>query len=297
MSEESFLASQDNKDASAGEAKLEGDQKQAEDKKPEGDKKPAAASGDEWLSTLPEDQREYVGKKGWKGPDDALKSYRHLEELLGADKAGRGFLLPKDDEDKEAYEKIYAALGRPEKPEDYGLKELLAGQAYSEDFSSAAAAVMHAAGLSKKQAHLVTLAYQEEYRKAAAALEKTWEEGRAFLKAKGDPAELEAARRAYRISGATVEQMAWMERQIGPVVLTKLLANIGRKLMEDRQPGGAEGQGELISLESARNKVDQLFADPNFYKRYMDGEPDANRQIESLYKAIAEGEKRAAGAA
>jgi soluble lytic murein transglycosylase-like protein len=146
-----------------------------------------------WLTSLAKDQQEYLTKKGWKTPDDVLKSYRHLEELLGADKAGRGFLLPKDEKDQKAYEKIYAALGRPEKPEDYGLKELLAGDAIDDDFTSQAAAAMHKAGLSKAQAHQVARAYQDEHRLAAASMEKRWEQERDILAAKGDPAELEAA--------------------------------------------------------------------------------------------------------
>jgi hypothetical protein len=114
---------------------------------------------------------------------------------------------------------------------------------------------MHKAGLSKAQAHQVARAYQDEHRLAAASMEKRWEQERDILAAKGDPAELEAAKRAVRLSGATREQIKWLERLAGPLMLTKLLSNIGKRIMEDRPPGAAEGQGVLLSAKAAKDKI------------------------------------------
>jgi hypothetical protein len=48
--------------------------------------------------------------KGWRGPADMLTSYRALEKMLGSEKLP----LPRDEADREGYERIYKALGRPE---------------------------------------------------------------------------------------------------------------------------------------------------------------------------------------
>jgi len=90
-----------------------------------------------WADSLPDDLRQVVLNKGWREPSDALKSYRHLEEFLGAEKSGRGIVLPKSEDDAEGYARLYQALGRPESAGDYGLEEALDQVDLDPDFTEA----------------------------------------------------------------------------------------------------------------------------------------------------------------
>ncbi len=65
--------------------------------------------------------KDYVGAKGWKTADDVITSNQNLEKLLGADKAGRTVVLPKDDADADGIKAFRAKLGVPEKVDGYAL--------------------------------------------------------------------------------------------------------------------------------------------------------------------------------
>lgn len=60
-----------------------------------------------------EDDKKYIGDKGWKATPDILKSYRELEKSYGTK-----ISIPKD-EDTEGWNKLYSKLGRPESADKY----------------------------------------------------------------------------------------------------------------------------------------------------------------------------------
>ena len=70
----------------------------------------------QWYDAFPEDVRGLVQNKGWQSPVDAIQSYTNLEKFLGADKAGRGLVLPKDDAGADEWGQVYDRLGRPADP-------------------------------------------------------------------------------------------------------------------------------------------------------------------------------------
>lgn len=93
-----------------------------------------------WTAGLPEDMRGYVELKQWKDPAAAVESYRNLEKLQRTPRE-RLLTIP-EKEDSPEWGEFYGRLGRPGKPEEYGIDgadpELLAD--------------IHEAGLSKSQA-------------------------------------------------------------------------------------------------------------------------------------------------
>ena len=107
---------------------------------------PAAET--EWSAGFAPDIQALVAAKGWRGPEDALKSYTHLERLMGGEKIA----VPGADAPAEAWEAVYARLGRPAKADDYQFAkpEGLAG--YSDELAGGFRAAAHAAGLSSRQA-------------------------------------------------------------------------------------------------------------------------------------------------
>lgn len=77
-----------------------------------------AAANQPWY---PDTEKDYVANKGWKGPADVVGSYKSLETLVGADKAGRTIVLPKDEKDAEGIKAFRAKLGVPEAADKYEL--------------------------------------------------------------------------------------------------------------------------------------------------------------------------------
>ena len=131
-----------------------------------------AQSAASWLDKLSAEDRTYAESKGWKSdtpPDALLSSYKNLEKVWGADKAGRALMLPKDANDTAALDAIYDKLGRPADPSGY---EISLPEGVEPDFADKAKGWFHKAGLSTGQAKAVTEAYQAAELEQAQALEQ-----------------------------------------------------------------------------------------------------------------------------
>jgi hypothetical protein len=250
----------------------------------EGGTPPAAP---DWLGALPEDVRGYVENKGWKEPGDVLKGYRQLEEFLGADKAGRGLVLPKDEKDQEALDKIYTALGRPEKAEGYELTELLAKEESDPTFVSAMAETMHGVGLSKAQAQKLATAYQAYFKADRQAAVETHQQEVAEAERTLTATEKEHCRRGFRFLGLSNQEAAAIEMYWGVAKAAKMFAKIGQALGEDRRVEGTEAAVFGGSPDAAKSRIAELQADPAFRKRYLDGETEAVRIMDELFKRAA----------
>ena len=251
-----------------------------------------APAPQEWAASLPEDARGYVENKGWKEPGDVLKSYQQLEEFLGADKAGRGILLPRDEQDREAYEKIYNALGRPEKAEGYELNALLAKEETGPAFMETMAATMHGAGLSKTQARKMAAAYQGHINAARQAAVEAHQQDVATAEQTLTSAEKEQCRRGFRFLGLSNEEAAAIEMYWGVTKAAKMFAKIGQALGEDKRVDGTDpGGGFAGSPEAAKARIAELKADPAFARRYTEGEPTAVKLMEDMHKRAAAADK------
>lgn len=122
--------------------------KQAPDGDPAGGGSPAPAPPP---FTYGDAHKDYVTAKGWKGVDDVILSNKNLETLLGADKAGRSVLWPKDENDAEGWKAIRSRLGVPEKAEDYQLP-LMEGATELDAFQKALVVELHKNGIPKAAA-------------------------------------------------------------------------------------------------------------------------------------------------
>lgn len=247
-----------------------------------------AAADDSWVDKLPEDLRQVALNKGWREPSDALKSYRHLEEFMGAEKSGRGIVLPKGEDDAEGYARLYQALGRPENARDYGLEETLGQVDLDPDFMGAMGQAMHQAGLSKKQAGEMALAWQGQLEKYTRAEDLRYEtEKKETLNDLSSP-RLETAKRGFRSTGLPAAMAEKIERSIGPRAAVEMFARIGEIMAEDRGVGGPQAMGRAASPEGARRRMDRLMADPAFSQRYLSGDNQALEEISELARRATE---------
>ncbi len=230
-----------------------------------------------------------VAAKGWQSPNDALQSYRALEQFMGADKAGRGVIWPKDETDTEGWSAVYAKLGRPEKPDGYKLPDALIADEVATKFREHA----HGLGLSASQFEKVVGWYTEQMsaaEKAVVNAQKAADEAD-MAKLKSDwggeyDSQVELARRAARQFGVDEKQLQALESVSGSAGLVRLFNKIGRALGEDRAPGGEGSGGFGLTPESAREKIAALTGDAGFRQRLLSGDVTARAEWDRLHKAL-----------
>jgi hypothetical protein len=83
-----------------------------------GTKERTGGAAEDWRAGLPEELRESPSLAKFKDPVALAKGYVHLEKLVGSDKVPK----PVSDDDKEGWERWYAAAGRPEAPDKYEIE-------------------------------------------------------------------------------------------------------------------------------------------------------------------------------
>lgn len=201
---------------------------------------------------------------------------------------------PAEGDGPEAWDRFYAALGRPEAPEGYvfsrpeggAYDERLAGwfrqAAHRNGLSAKAAAGLHDAFVAEaaRQAGERGQSARAEAGELEQALRQEWGpryEGRVAL----------ARRTAARFADGA--DLAALEEAVGAPALVRLFARIGESLAEDRLSG--EGGGRALSAEGARARRGQLTRDTGFLAAFLDrshpGHREALREMEGLNRAIA----------
>lgn len=242
-----------------------------------------------WYQEFPDEVRGLVETKGWKSPVDAIQSYTNLEKFLGADKAGRGLVLPKEDAGADEWGQVYDRLGRPQSPEDY---KLPLPENANPEFAQEAAGKFHELGLTAKQAQELTewfngksegaLSQQdnelaENAEQQMSELQQEW--GKEF------DANIESGRRAARQFGVGEEMLTKMENALGTKDMLKFFANVGKGVGEDAFVEGG-GSGKFgMSPEAARVQINRLKADPEWTAKYLAGNADAKSELEKLMRA------------
>jgi len=179
-----------------------------------------------------EAHKDLVATKGWKGADDAITSVINLEKLLGAEKAGRTIVRPKDDADAEGVKAYRLGIGVPDSPEGYGTPDSL------KDDKVYAAALKHAHkhGVPKRE----FLAFAEDF----------LAEQRAAMKTQADQ---NAADLAGQVAALKTE---WGAKYDGNVELAK-------RAMKAFATGAKLDEETVASLDEAVSKspgVQRLFA-------------------------------------
>jgi hypothetical protein len=224
--------------------------------------------------------KDYVTSKGWKTADDVIASSQNLEKLLGADKAGRTVVLPKDDTDVDGLKAFRAKLGVPEKADGYAVPEKYRDTLKDDKLLPAVAAAAHKHGIPAKAYEgflgdvleaatgLGKAADDEANAAATAALDA--------LKAKhGDQfdAKLELSRRligqvftgedgkALEGDALTAKVDALMRGEFTAADAMQMFISLGEKLGEPGAGGGQNmgGHGRMTQQDAAA-RLDELRA-------------------------------------
>lgn len=250
---------------------------------------PTAAVPADWTATLDEGTRGFVQTKGWKSPVDVLGSYQNLEKLLGADKAGRAIVPPKDDAPAEEWAQFYGKLGRPETADGY---KLPVPEGDPGEFAKTASGWFHELGLSQKQAEGLATKWNEmqgammEQHDAAFA-QQAEVDAQELRKAWGDKfdANAELARRAIREAGLSAEDGQAIERALGVKKAAEVFAFLGRQFAEAPMKGGEGGRGSFgDTVESAKARITALRNDADWTAKLLNNNADAKAEWDRLHK-------------
>lgn len=244
---------------------------------------PAAAT---WPEGLDPAHQSMIQAKGWKSPVDALTSYQHLEKMLGSEKIP----VPKSADDKEAWNALYKAIGRPDAAAGYGLDKM-------EGIDAAAAAkfseIAHANGLSVQAAQALAkfdidrtsaaqaaqeTAFQQAIAADAMKLKESWGQNYDNLH--------EAASRAARQFGFQAEELQALDRSIGHARVMGLLSEIGKGLLEARPVGMQPNNNNpgVMTKEGAAAEIARMKADPEISKRLYNGDTTLQKQFSDLQR-------------
>lgn len=274
---------------------------------PGGTPAPSPAPVKHWTGAADQDAAEisaYVEKKGWKDPTAIpaiIKSYQSLERYLGADKAGRGIIAPKEDATVEEWNKVYSALGRPEKAEEY---KITVPDGNDGKLAETARGWFHEAGLNQKQVETITAkwnALNAEVKKQAddefdaksgaelKEIENSW--GENFK------ANAELGTRATRALGLNEKDLEGIERSIGTKRMMEMFLKVGSNMQES---GFIEGQTKpgkfgVMTKEQAVERLNEMKADTSIFAKLSAGDTQTKAEYEYLNRLIA-GEGFVAGA-
>lgn len=191
-----------------------------------------------------DEETKYVGDKGWKAPKDLLKSYRELENM-----ESKRISIPADD-DAEAWNKLYAKLGRPETADKYDI-------GVNDNDKAEIQKLMFETNQTSKQAKALVAGFDKlikEKQKAADALidaeNKKQEES--VIAEWGDDADKnrELMSRGAKLLGLDDADLAAIRMTIAPKKYMEAMKRLGEAISEDNIPAGNKtGQSEAMSTE------------------------------------------------
>ena len=234
-------------------------------------------TSDGWLSAVSDpDLKEWATSKGMQNatPDNVLGSYRNLEKLMGADKAGRTVVLAGDDASDAERNAFYSKLGRPDTADGY---EINPPEGEDGSFAKWASETFHGLGLSKKQAAGIaeawearraeTIASHENEKtvtaeSAVSALKKEW--GAAYdLKVAG--IDIAAAK-----LGFTTPILKGLRAGLGTVEAMKFIDSLNSKMGDHRYDSGESAMAGALTPAAARAALNALLGDKEFNAAWSD---------------------------
>lgn len=251
---------------------------------------PPPANAIPWLQGADELTVGYVQNKGWKEPAQVLDSYRNLEKLFGADKAGHTVVLPKDDAPQAEKDAFYSRLGRPATVDGY---KIPVPEGADPTFAKTAAQWFYEHGVPQKAAEGIAGKWNEFVKAQADAAEtervtryenddrelrKEW--GAAFDQ------NLEQARAFARTAGLDDKTLDQLQEGMGHAKLMKFMQTLGAKMGEATFVAGdpAANRGTALTPAQAKDKINTLMADKEWSAKYLGGNADCKAEMERLHR-------------
>jgi len=247
----------------------------------------------DWKNGIAEEFRQDPALEKFKSPNDLYKSYKNLEKFVGKEK----LVLPKDENDKEAWDQVFEKLGRPGEVSGYKLPEVEVSEDLRSQISPEGVKsyleFAHSIGLSNKQASAL---YEWHLKNTDAGIQqvsdsrlKMMQDSETELRRDLGAAYNErigVARRVYDAFKSDKDSSFFKEHGNDPRLI-RFLANIGSKLSEDALgPGQAKGFLKTpAEAEAEYNKIVNDLGSPYYDETHHEHSAYVDK-VESLIKAM-----------
>jgi hypothetical protein len=235
------------------------------------------AATPQWIDGVQNaETRSWAESKGLQNGtlENVLGSYHNLEKLMGAEKAGRTVTMLGDDASQDEVNDFYGKLGRPKDAAGYGFQ---VPEGDDGTFAKWAGDVFHDAGLTTKQASMISEKWGEyaggiqqanedkahiSSVDATAELKKEW--GAAFdVKVAG----IEVA--ANKL-GMTDGELEGLHSAMGPVAAMKFVDSLNTKIGEHSFDSGEKVTPNHKTPEQARQEMGELSMNKEFMDAWLD---------------------------
>lgn len=246
--------------------------------------------------------KEWLGKYGnaYPNAESVAAKALHLERFVGAEKAGRGVIVPKADAKPEEWSAFYRKVGGvPEKVEEYKLPGDL-GELSKDPVVGKFREFAHKAGMPPvffgSALQFMGQQLAEAQQNQQAEFERRGEAEMNELRSEWQGVDydknVELGRRAAKafIPHENPEQLAdiitRMEGAIGTKMTLKMLANIGGGIGEHsfvQGDGGSNISGGMTP-EAARVRISELTKDVEWSKAFIGGDVDKKAEWDRLHK-------------
>jgi hypothetical protein len=232
----------------------------------------------------------YVTNKGWKGPQDAIKSAREAEKFIGRDPSTL-ITLPRGD-DQQGFLAVMDKLGRPASPDKYEF-DLPQGADPNNPFLQWAKGTFHKLGLPAQQAKGFMKEYSDFLTKEAGTVSQNYQttvaaDKQTLAKEWGGGHErmMNTAQTAVNALGFTGEMVDALESSMGYAGVMKFFAEIGQKLGEDTFVGaGSKGPArfsDTLTPAEAKQEWDNKKMDTNFMAALRDKSHPGHKSAQAL---------------
>lgn len=211
--------------------------------------------------------KAWAANKNFPGIEQALESQRNLETLLGADKAGRAVVVPKDENDAEGWKALGEKMGVPAKAADY---KLPVPEGQDSAYAEIAQGWMKEANIAPAQAHKLAELQNKFVADLQAKSKAASEKATAELTAEWGPKaaeNTEIARRGYRQFaeklGITADPLV-VESALGSANFLKFFMGLGGLNSESAFAGAggnaaaAPSAGPGGSAQSALAEINKI---------------------------------------
>ena len=234
---------------------------------------------------------DWAQNKNFESGEVAMSSYRNLEQMVGAEKAGKTVIIPDDTGDAAKMNTFYNKLGRPETSDNY---EFDLPDNADKDFVGWFKTNAHEAGLSSSQAATLVKSYNEmqggraQADTDAATLKAT--ESNDALKTEWGAAydtNMAQAQAAAKQFGFTEDEINGMENMLGYAGTIQKFQQIGAKLGEanfvnpdlsNPNFAGAMSPGDALT------RISELQSDKDWTAKYLQGSKSHVTTMDNLQK-------------
>lgn len=237
-------------------------------------------------------------------PEAVATKALNLEKFLGAEKAGRGVVLPKADAKQEEWREFYKKVGgAPAEPDGYKLPETIKPEiatemnadpmiaAFREHASKSGMPQMFFQDAVQWYADQMNQRMEQSVKDFSARSEKDMEELKAEWRGVEFDKNTELGRRAaeqflpHENKDEFIDKMSRIEGALGTKETMKLWAAIGAALGEHSFESGEGGSHPTgMTPEAARVRIDSLKKDSGFTAKLMNNDADSKAEWDRLHK-------------